>query len=67
MHEKAEPARYTPAPEDTLTDDVFANARVHGPEVGYSRRVADAWVPVTHSKFAAQVTGRPDGLGPRRR
>ena len=62
MHEKVEPARYTPAPSDTLTDDVFANARDHGPEVGYSRRIGDCWAPVTHAQFAAQVTGAATGL-----
>ena len=55
MQEHAEPTRYTPAPGETLTDDVFTNARVHASEVGYSRRVADSWVPVTHVELATQV------------
>jgi long-chain acyl-CoA synthetase len=62
MHEMSEPARYTPAPGDTLTDDVVANARDHGSEVGYSRRVGDAWVPVTHTQLATQVTDVAAGL-----
>ncbi len=62
MLEKAEPARYVPAPEDTLTDDVFANARDHGPEACYSRRVAGDWVPVTHAQFAERVTDVAAGL-----
>ena len=62
MHEMAEPARYTPAPNDTLTDDVFANARAHGPEIGYSRRVGDHWLPVTHTQLADQVTDVAAGL-----
>ena len=39
MHELSEPTRYTPEPDETLTDDVFINARQHGSEVGYSRLV----------------------------
>jgi long-chain acyl-CoA synthetase len=62
MREKAEPARYIPAPEETLTDDLFANARDHGPETGYSRLVDDRWVPVTHTELATQVTDAGAGL-----
>ena len=62
MLEMAEPARYTPAPHDILTDDVVVNARDHGPEVGYSRRVGDRWVPVTHTQLAAEVTDVAAGL-----
>ncbi|MDN5766032.1 MAG: long-chain fatty acid--CoA ligase [Humibacillus sp.] len=62
MRETTEPARYVPAPDDLLTDDVFANARDHGSEVRYSRRVAHGRVPVTHSEFAAQVADVAAGL-----
>lgn len=62
MLEMAEPARYTPAPNDILTDDVVVNARDHGSEVGYSRRVDAGWVPVTHAQLAAQVTDVAAGL-----
>jgi long-chain acyl-CoA synthetase len=62
MHETAEPARYTPSPDETLTDDVFANARAHGPETGYLRRVGDRWLPVTHAQLADQVTDVAAGL-----
>ncbi|MEO8828375.1 AMP-binding protein, partial [Lapillicoccus sp.] len=62
MLETAEPAHYVPAPEDTLTDDVFANARDHGPEVRYSRRVADEWMPVSHAQLATRVTDVAAGL-----
>ena len=62
MHEMSEPARYIPAPDDNLTDDVFDNAREHGGEVGYSRRVGETWVPVTHAEFAKQVTDLAAGL-----
>ena len=62
MHEFSEPARYTPEPDDTLTDDVFFNARQHGSEVGYSRLVDGAWVPVTHAQLATQVTDVAAGL-----
>ncbi len=62
MHETAEPACYTPALHDTLTDDVVTNARLHGSEVGYSRRVGGGWLPVTHAQLAEQVTGLAAGL-----
>ncbi len=62
MHETAEPACYTPALHDTLTDDVVTNARLHGSEVGYSRRVGGRWLPVTHAQLAEQVTGLAAGL-----
>jgi len=62
MHETAEPARYTPALHDTLTDDVVTNARLHGSEVGYSRRVGGRWLPVTHAQLAEQVTELAAGL-----
>lgn len=62
MFEKAEPAHYVPAREDTLTDDVFANARDHGSEVRYSRRVGDDWVLVTHAELAARVADVAAGL-----
>jgi long-chain acyl-CoA synthetase len=62
MHEAAEPARYTPSPDESLTDDVFANARTHGSETGYVRRVGERWVPVTHAVLADQVTDVAAGL-----
>lgn len=62
MHETAEPACYTPALHDTLTDDVVTNARLHGSEVGYSRRVGGRWLPVTHAQLAEQVTELAGGL-----
>lgn len=62
MHELSEPTRYTPEPDETLTDDVFINARQHGSEVGYSRLVDGAWVPVTHAQLATQVTDVAAGL-----
>ncbi|GAA2164214.1 long-chain acyl-CoA synthetase [Humibacillus xanthopallidus] len=62
MQDIAEPARYTPTPDDLLTDDLFANARAHGPETGYSRRVGDRWVPVTHTQLADRVTDVAAGL-----
>jgi long-chain acyl-CoA synthetase len=62
MHEAAEPARYTPSPDESLTDDVFANARTHASETGYVRRVGERWVPVTHAVLADQVTDVAAGL-----
>jgi len=62
MHEQVEPARYTPLPTESLTDDVVRNARDHGADVGYSRPVGGDWAPVTHEQFAAQVTDVAAGL-----
>jgi long-chain acyl-CoA synthetase len=62
MREMSEPARYTPATNDTLTDDVVVNARDHGAELGYSRPVGDEWVPVTHAQLAELVTDVAAGL-----
>jgi long-chain acyl-CoA synthetase len=62
MREITEPARYVPGPHDNSTDDVFDNAEKHGDEVGFSRRVGDAWVPVTHAELARQVTDLAAGL-----
>ncbi len=62
MHEFSEPARYIPAPNDNITDDIGANAARHGGELAFSRRVDNAWVPVTHAEFAEQVTNLAAGL-----
>jgi long-chain acyl-CoA synthetase len=62
MREFSEPARYVAGPHDNLTDDVLDNAARHGDEVGYSRRVGDAWVDVTHAAMAHEVTRLAAGL-----
>jgi len=62
MREFSEPPRDVPVPRDTLSDDVFDNAAKHGSEVGYSRRVGDAWVTVTHAELAKEVTELAAGL-----
>ena len=62
MREFSEPARYVPAVHDLLTDDIVANARDHGAETGYSRRVGTSWVPVTHAELAVQVVDLAAGL-----
>ncbi|EWS99674.1 long-chain fatty acid--CoA ligase [Intrasporangium oryzae NRRL B-24470] len=62
MHETSEPIAYVPAPQDLLSDDVVTNAREHGDEVGYSRRVGDTWRRVTHAQFAKEVVDLAAGL-----
>jgi long-chain acyl-CoA synthetase len=62
MREFSEPARYVPVPTDTLSEAVFDNAARHGDEVGYSRRVGDSWVTVTHAGLAKDVTDLAAGL-----
>ena len=62
MRESREPARYVPVPRDILSDFVFDNAARHGSEVGYSRRVGDSWVSVTHAGLAKHVTDLAAGL-----
>ena len=62
MREISVPPVYVPGPTDNLTDDVVVNAAEHGEDVGYSRRVAGAWVPVTHAELAEQVRRLAAGL-----
>ena len=62
MHETSEPVAYVPAPHDLLSDDIFANAREHGGEAGYSRREGETWTPVTHAELAREVVDLAAGL-----
>src|ERR1019366_743516 len=48
--------------QDNLTDDVFDHAERWPEHAGFSRRVADTWVPVTYRETAEQVTRLAAGL-----
>ncbi len=48
--------------QDNLTDDVFGHAERWPEHPGFSRRVADTWVPVTYRETAEQVTRLAAGL-----
>ncbi len=45
-----------------LTDDVVTNARDHGSDVVFSRRIADGWGGVTAAAFHGEVTAVAKGL-----
>jgi long-chain acyl-CoA synthetase len=47
MQEFSVPARYTPGPNEIITDDIFDNARKYPERVVVSRRVEGDWLPVT--------------------
>jgi long-chain acyl-CoA synthetase len=53
---------YLANPQDNLTDDVFDHADRWPDHQGFSRRVADRWVPVTYRETADQVTRLAAGL-----
>jgi long-chain acyl-CoA synthetase len=62
MDEFSVPPNYAASPQENLTDDIFDHAE-HWPEhTGFSRRVVDAWVPVTYRETAEQVTRLAAGL-----
>ncbi len=62
MDEFSVPPKYVASLQDNLTDDVFGHAE-HWPDyAGFSRRVADRWVPVTYRETAEQVTRMAAGL-----
>ena len=68
MHETAEPACYTPALHDTLTDDVVTNARaarLRGRLLAPGRWTLAAGHPRAARGAGDRARGRPDGLGPR--
>jgi long-chain acyl-CoA synthetase len=56
MREFTVPPNYVASPEENLTDDVFALAEGWPEQIGFSRRMADQWVPVTYRELADQVT-----------
>ncbi|WP_189221930.1 AMP-dependent synthetase/ligase [Saccharothrix coeruleofusca] len=62
MREFSVPATATVAPEENLTDMVWANAERFGNAVSFRRRVDGTWVDVTARDFAAQVMAVAKGL-----
>jgi long-chain acyl-CoA synthetase len=62
MHEFSVPANYVADLQENLTDDVFDHAERWPDHPGFSRRVADHWVPVTYRETAEQVTRLAAGL-----
>ena len=62
MKEFSEPANYVANVQDNLTDDIFGHAERWPADTGFSRRVADAWVPVTYQETAEQVSRLAAGL-----
>jgi long-chain acyl-CoA synthetase len=62
MDQFSVPPVYLANPQDNLTDDVFDHADRWPDHQGFSRRVADRWVPVTYRETADQVTRLAAGL-----
>jgi len=62
LEEFSVPPSYVPGLADNLTDDVFAHAEQVPDQVGFSRRLDGAWVPVTYRELADQVTRLAAGL-----
>ncbi|WP_199443328.1 AMP-dependent synthetase/ligase [Umezawaea beigongshangensis] len=62
MREFSVPATAAVAPEENLTDMVWANAERFGNAVSFRRRVDGTWVDVTARDFAAQVLAVAKGL-----
>ena len=62
MKEFSEPANYVANVQDNLTDDIFGHAERWPADTGFSRRVADTWVPVTYQETAEQVSRLAAGL-----
>jgi long-chain acyl-CoA synthetase len=62
MDEFSVPPNYVASVHDNLTDDIFDHAEHWPDHQGFSRRVADRWVPVTHREAADQVTRLAAGL-----
>jgi long-chain acyl-CoA synthetase len=62
MQEFTVPARYVPAPDATMADDVFDNAALHPDQVAFGRRVAGDWTDVTCKELAGEVTAVAAGL-----
>jgi long-chain acyl-CoA synthetase len=62
MNEFSVPANYAANLQDNLTDDVFGHAERWPDHAGFSRRVANTWVPVTYRETAEQVTSLAAGL-----
>ncbi|TWP48919.1 long-chain fatty acid--CoA ligase [Lentzea tibetensis] len=62
MREFSVPATAAVAPEENLTDMVWANAERFGNTVSFRRHVDGTWVDVTARDFAAQVMAVAKGL-----
>ncbi|NGY62881.1 long-chain fatty acid--CoA ligase [Lentzea sp. NEAU-D13] len=62
MREFSVPATAAVAPEENLTDMVWANAERFGNAVSFRRQVDGTWVDITARDFAAQVTAVAKGM-----
>ncbi|SES45585.1 AMP-dependent synthetase/ligase [Lentzea albida] len=62
MREFSVPATAAVAPEENLTDMVWANAERFGNAVSFRRQVDGTWVDITARDFAAQVMAVAKGL-----
>jgi long-chain acyl-CoA synthetase len=62
VREFSVPATAAVAPEENLTDMVWANAERFGNAVSFRRQVDGTWVDITARDFAAQVTAVAKGL-----
>ncbi|SDH11405.1 long-chain acyl-CoA synthetase [Lentzea fradiae] len=62
MREFSVPATAEVAPEENLTDMVWANAERFGNAVSFRRQVDGTWVDITARDFAAQVMAVAKGL-----
>ncbi|UVS77861.1 long-chain fatty acid--CoA ligase [Actinokineospora sp. UTMC 2448] len=62
MREYGVPAISTVAPDESLTDMVWANAERFADAVAFRRRVDGTWIDVTTREFAAEVLAVAKGL-----
>ncbi|MFS8100084.1 long-chain fatty acid--CoA ligase [Lentzea alba] len=62
MREFSVPATAAVAPEENLTDMVWANAERFGNAVSFRRQVDGTWIDITARDFAAQVMAVAKGL-----
>ncbi len=62
MREFSVPATAAVAPEENLTDMVWANAERFGNAVSFRRQIDGTWVDITARDFAAQVMAVAKGL-----
>jgi long-chain acyl-CoA synthetase len=62
MQQYTEPAIAKVADDDNLTAAPWGNAREHGGDVAYRRRVGDAWQDVTFAAFRDEVAAAAKGF-----
>jgi long-chain acyl-CoA synthetase len=62
VREFSVPATAAVAPEENLTDMVWANAERFGNAVSFRRQVDGTWVDITARDFAAQVMAVAKGM-----